>query len=70
MSAGSVSVTITVPVSNLGADVATRASNGVVATLLGQIIEQIQGATAASGTLYWPPGSNTNVGSFTYSPAT
>lgn len=70
MATGSVSVTITIPTLNLGADPGGRASGAIVATLLEQVIEAVKGAGATSGNLIYPPGSATVAGTFTYSPAT
>jgi hypothetical protein len=70
MATGSITISVTIPTLNLGGSPAAfAASNALAATLLAQPVQQIQASGATSGNILYPPGSQTVVGNWSYSPA-
>ena len=68
MATGSLSVTITVPVTN--AIDPNSAGRAIANTLLGIVEQQVGGNSATSGNLVYPPGSTTVVGTWSFTAGT
>ena len=71
MSAGSLTVTITIPsVNGAGGQGNAAPSNSIACDLLNKVAQAVGSTNATSGSVNYPPGSSTVAATWTYTPAT